>query len=76
MTNSAQNLISQLQQLSVTDRAELAYYLLHSLDNMTDAEADATWEFELHHRLNEIQQGTAVGDPAESVFAQLCEKYA
>jgi putative addiction module component (TIGR02574 family) len=45
----------------VQERAELAYYLLHSLDETVDAEADAAWDAELKERMEEIKSGSATG---------------
>jgi putative addiction module component (TIGR02574 family) len=76
MTNALEQAIAQSQKLSVTDRAELASYLLNSLDATVDATADAAWEKELNQRQEDIRNGTAIGQPTENVFSELREKYA
>jgi putative addiction module component (TIGR02574 family) len=75
MSETAQELKLQLTSLSPRDRAELAHFLIHSLDEDPDPDADKAWEIELANRLAEIDTGKAVGEPAAKVFAELREKY-
>ena len=75
MTQTAERLKSELAQLSTQERAELAYYLLHSLDETVDAEAEAAWDAELAERMAEIKSGNASGEPAGKVFIELRRKY-
>jgi putative addiction module component (TIGR02574 family) len=65
----------QLTMLSPEERAELALYLLRSLDDGEDEGAEAAWDAELARRFAEIDSGKAVGIPAEDVLARLREKY-
>ena len=74
MSKTAQKLKAELSRLSPKDRAELAHYLLHSLDE-TDPEAQAAWDAELADRLNEIKGRKEKGEPAAKVFAKLRKKY-
>jgi putative addiction module component (TIGR02574 family) len=74
LSKTAQKLKAELSRLSSKDRAELAHYLLHSLDE-TDPEAQAAWDAELADRLNEIKSGKARGEPAGRVIAKLRKKY-
>jgi putative addiction module component (TIGR02574 family) len=75
MTETAQKLKSELSQLSAPDRAELAQFLIRSLDDEADPDAEAAWDAELARRAGEIQRGEAVGEPADEVFARLRVKY-
>jgi putative addiction module component (TIGR02574 family) len=75
MSETAERLKSRLGTLSARDRAELAHFLLHSLDEEIDANAEAEWERELAERLSEIKSGKAIGEPADKVFVELREKY-
>jgi hypothetical protein len=75
MTQTAGGLKSQLALLPRPDRAELAHFLIHSLEEGSDADAASTWESELDQRMQEITRGTADGEPAEKVLAELREKY-
>ena len=75
MTETAEQLKSQLAQLSVRERAELAHFLIGSLDEAEDVDAEAAWDLELTRRFEEIQSGKAKGEPADKVFAELREKH-
>ena len=76
MTETAEKLKAQLSQLSMQERAELAHFLIHSLDEDVDADAEAAWDAELARRMEEIRAGKAVGELADTVFAELRKKYA
>ena len=75
MSGSLGQLKSELLQLPMDQRAELAHILIHSLDEGADADVEAAWDAELARRMEQIERGEARGEPAESVFAQLREKY-
>jgi putative addiction module component (TIGR02574 family) len=66
---------AQLTTLSQTDRAELAYFLLTSLDADGDDGVDVAWEEEVARRIDEIQQGRASGRPVDVFLAELREKH-
>ncbi len=81
MANAIEALKTELAGLPEQERAELAQFLINSLDGVgasedADADVEAAWDAELARRADEIQQGTATGKPAEQVFAELREKYA
>jgi putative addiction module component (TIGR02574 family) len=76
MTETAEKLKSELSQLSLQERAELAHFLICSLDEEVDADAEAAWDAELAQRIDEIKGGKAVGESADTVFAELRAKYA
>lgn len=75
MTETANNLKSQLLQLGSEDRAELAYVLIRSLDDEPETGVQAAWEVELERRWQEMESGKVAGVPAEAVFAELRKKY-
>ncbi|AKV68401.1 MULTISPECIES: addiction module protein [Microcystis] len=75
MTKTAETLKIELAQLSVQDRAELAYFLIHSLDEGVDDNVLDAWDRELTERLAEIYAGTAKGEPSDKVLLELREKY-
>jgi putative addiction module component (TIGR02574 family) len=75
MSETAERLKTELAQLPPQDRAELAHFLIHSLEEGADADAEAAWDAELARRMAEIWSGSAVGQPAQQVFAELREKY-
>ncbi len=57
-------------QLSPQDRAELAEHLIHSLDELEDAEAERLWIEEAERRYKEYKEGKVEGIPAEVVFKE------
>lgn len=75
MTETAEQLKLELSQLSLRERAELAYFLIHSLDEDDDEDVESTWDAEVVRRMQEVSNGTASGEPSDKVFTQLREKY-
>jgi putative addiction module component (TIGR02574 family) len=75
MTHAAEQLKSQLLQLASEDRAELAYFLIRSLDEESETGVLAAWEAELEQRWHEMESGKAAGVPADEVFAEMRKKY-
>lgn len=75
MTETAERLRIQLSQLSTKERAELAYFLIHSLDEDVDDNVESAWDIELTGRIQEINSGIASGEPSNQVFVGLREKY-
>jgi putative addiction module component (TIGR02574 family) len=74
MTEAVEQLKSQASILSVSERAELAYFLLSSLEP-EDAGAQEAWRAEIARRVAEIRGGSAVGRLADDVLAELRERY-
>jgi len=62
---------NELAVLSDTDRAELAHFLIQSLQPQADAGVESAWDAELERRGNQIRTGQAAGEPAEKVFSEL-----
>ena len=75
MSVAAEKLKSQLAGLPTGDRAELAHFLILSLEGVSDPEAEGLWDAELKRREQEILDGTAQGEPWENVSAELRKKY-
>jgi len=76
MPITMENLKAELAGLTEQERAELAHFLLDTLDDTkADADIEAAWDAELARRADEIQRATAVGKPADQVFAELRAKY-
>jgi putative addiction module component (TIGR02574 family) len=76
MTETAEKLKLELAQLSTEERAELAYFLIHSLDEKSDDHVENVWDAELTRRMEGIHNGTASGEVSTQVFNELREKYA
>ena len=72
---TAEKLRTELATLSATERAELARFLIQSLDPGADEDAEAVWDGELERRATEIKGGFASGEPASEVFSELRAKH-
>jgi putative addiction module component (TIGR02574 family) len=74
MAEAVEQLKSQASTLSVPERAELAYFLLSSLEPEEEGAQEA-WRSEIAPRMAEIRGGSALGRPADDVLAELRERY-
>jgi putative addiction module component (TIGR02574 family) len=74
MPTTVQKPKDQLKKLPFPQRAEIASFLIESLDQ-EDEGWEAAWDKELARRVKEIKAGRARGIPADDVFAKLREKY-
>lgn len=74
MATAVEELKPQLSALTETERAELAYFLLSSLDGGDEA-VEQAWKDEVARRVHEIKSGQAKGVPAAIVFAEMRERY-
>ncbi len=74
MNATVDELKPQLALLSNQERAELAHFLLVSLEPEEEGAAEA-WDTEVAQRVDEIRSGRAVGKPADQLFAELREQY-
>ncbi|MBI4699082.1 MAG: addiction module protein [Nitrospirae bacterium] len=61
--------------LSPHDRAQLAEYLIHSLDEEEDPEAERLWIEEAERRYQEYKEGKVKGKPATLVFKEARSKF-
>ena len=66
---------TELGKLTAKDRAELAHFLIESLEGEPDDDWEAAWKVELDRRMAGIENGTVVGIPADEVFAALRAKH-
>lgn len=74
MTPTLEDLKGASSSLPAPQRAELAHFLLRTLEPEEDGWADA-WQKELARRLHEIRTGQVIGVPAEEVLSRLRERY-
>jgi putative addiction module component (TIGR02574 family) len=75
MTETAEKLQLELSHLSIQERAEIASFLIHSLDENVDQDIESAWDAELAQRTQEINSGNASDEPSDQVFAELRQKY-
>lgn len=70
MTETFERLKSQASELSGSERADLAYFLLASLEPEEDGVHEA-WRHEIARRVAQIRSGSAPGRSADEVLAEL-----
>ncbi len=71
MTRLAEHLRAELAELPAEDRAELAGFLIASLDEGEDADAETAWDAELVRRGEQIERDEVHGERAENVYAHI-----
>lgn len=71
MTTSLQEMKQFAATLPVADRAELAQFLLHSLDEGSEIDARADWISLAEARMEDVKAGKVVGVPADMVLQTL-----
>jgi putative addiction module component (TIGR02574 family) len=74
MTEAVQLMKTQAQSLSTAEKADLAYFLLSSLEP-EDEGLEEAWRAEIGRRVAEIRSGTAIGRPVDEVISELRERY-
>jgi putative addiction module component (TIGR02574 family) len=75
MSATAERIRTEIVALSDSERAELALFLIRSLDQGADEDAEEAWDPELARRAEEIKNGQALGESADRVFSELRAKY-
>jgi len=65
---------SQAERLTIPQRAELALFLLHSLEPAEEGATEA-WQAEIDRRVSSILNDTVVGRPVDDVLADLRLRY-
>jgi putative addiction module component (TIGR02574 family) len=74
MTEAVEQLKSQAGALTARERAELAYFLLTTLEPEEEG-AEEAWRVEIARRVAEIRSGQARGRSADEVLAELRERH-
>jgi putative addiction module component (TIGR02574 family) len=74
MAEAFEQLKSQARALSAPERADLAHFLLTSLEPAEEGVQEA-WRAEIDRRVAEIRNGSAVGRSADEVLGDLRERY-
>lgn len=67
--------VKQEVQLPEADRAELARFLIESLDVSEDSDVEPAWDAELRLRVERIEQRKSRLRPAQEVLAEIRDKY-
>jgi putative addiction module component (TIGR02574 family) len=68
MPETVEKLKAELGKLTTRERAEIAHFLLHTLDPQEDEDVEAAWDQELDKRAKEIDSGKVVGKPVSPVI--------
>lgn len=71
MSDTLLELKQKAAELPDTDRAELARYLIESLDGPADADVEEAWRQEVERRIDQIDRGEVRLVPGDEVFARL-----
>ena len=75
MKSTLDDLRTQLSELPIEERAELARFLIGTLDQECEPDLDAEWDTELARRTEEIRTGIARGEAAPGVLRRLRDRY-
>ncbi len=75
MTEIAERLRTELAVLDSEDRADLAYFLLQSLDEEVDPSIEVAWDAELDRRIADIESGNVKGIACDEVLSELREMF-
>ena len=75
MTENAERVKQEVLLLPEADRAELARFLIESLDEPDDTGVEAAWDAELLRRAERIEQGKSRLRPAHQVLSEIRDKY-
>jgi putative addiction module component (TIGR02574 family) len=67
---SFDELVAEVEKLSLAERAALAKRIVESLDELSESEVEALWVQEAEHRLDELEQGQVTEVSAEQVLRQ------
>ena len=71
MSEGLESLKSQLSALTAKERAELAHFLIRSLEDGGEEGTEAAWQAELTRRVEDIDSGRVTGKPAEEILPEL-----
>lgn len=63
MNTTAKQIYDDALRLSDSERAELAAWLIESLDPQVDRDVEAAWDTEIERRINELDGGTVTAVP-------------
>lgn len=75
MSLTADKMRTELATLTEVERADLARFLIQSLDAGSDKDAEAAWDAELERRAGEIKSGHESGESADKIFSELRAKH-
>jgi hypothetical protein len=65
---SLKEIEAEIKKLDLKERAELAKWIVETLDELSEAEVEALWVEEAELRLDELEQGLVTDIPAEEAL--------
>jgi len=65
---SLKEIETEIKKLDLKERAELAKWIVESLDDLSESEIEALWAEEAERRLDEMERGQVTEIPAEEVL--------
>ena len=71
MSDTLAELKKMAAQLSDSERADLALFLIESLDGPADPGVEEAWRVEIERRIAQIDRGEVQLIPGDEVFARL-----
>ena len=71
MNPTLAELEQKVTQLSADERAQLALFLLQSLEPADEGDIDEAWRVESERRLAQIESGEVQSVPGDTVFARV-----
>ena len=71
MDSTLAELEQKVTQLSADERAQLALFLLQSLEPADEGDIDEAWRVESERRLAQIESGEVKSVPGDDVFARV-----
>jgi putative addiction module component (TIGR02574 family) len=71
MNSTLAELEQKVTQLSADERAQLALFLLQSLEPADEGDIDEAWRVESERRLAQIESGEVQSVPGDDVFARV-----
>jgi putative addiction module component (TIGR02574 family) len=71
MNSTLAELEQKVTQLSADERAQLALFLLQSLELADEGDIDEAWRVESERRLAQIESGEVQSVPGDDVFARV-----
>ena len=74
MSITIEQITDEALSLPESARSHLAQTLLQSLDSAEEG-VEQAWSAEVRSRLEQVQQGTAQGRPADEVFRDIRERH-
>ncbi|MFT5491389.1 MAG: putative addiction module component (TIGR02574 family) [Limisphaerales bacterium] len=75
MSETVRTVIESALELPENDRAKLARAVLLSLEDGIDDNVEEAWDAEIARRVAKVNDGTAVGRPAEDVLDEIRARF-